>query len=286
MRIFKQGYFSTPVRDLRGVVSFRHLGCLPLDVSLAGTVGGLIYVGEVQLKPAAPGQVGGIRGRLAFPGASNLDEAVLSISVEMGKTSTASGGSEPPGTRPVPILRRAGKDGAFLLENLAPTPHFISIECPSALKKVLWGISIEPGTVRDLGQINLERPLQVAISWFTAPTPSFEQARLEQTKVIGDGEWQAQPRDYGFDLRLEQQEGRLLFSYGYGPCRLTDLGERELDAKVSINTDALLFRKPRGEVQAGHVYLLHQQHFQPQYWVLFRIDSIGPSGEPEQSPKR
>ena len=135
-------------------------------------------------------------------------------------------------------------------------------------------------------QVLLERPLTLQLSWLLGNKPEFGAATRLTESLSAGKDWKAKPRTYGHDLRFKQEGGRLLFESFYGPCRLADLGLRQLDPTLSLDTGSLDFLNPQGEVLEGHVYLLRQEHFDPPYWVLFRVDAIGKpvAGLPTRPP--
>jgi serine/threonine protein kinase/outer membrane protein assembly factor BamB len=274
MKILQGGYFATAIKDLQQPLCFRLPGCLPVDVPLKGHSGELIFVGDVVMPAVAPGQVGGIRGRIRMQDGSDAQGAQVSASISMGPINHMSNGSEPRQFFPDPIGGRVAADGEFLLQALSPTEHDVNIQAHGFLP-VTKNVAVRPGDTNVLGDVLLERPLSAQVSWLVEEQPNFATAQQRKAVVFAGQAWKSKPSSDGrSDLWFKQRNGRLYFDCSYGPCKITDLGVRPLEGTLTLDVGFLTFEPPRSQVEAGHVYLFRQEAFSPPYWVLLRIDAI------------
>jgi hypothetical protein len=277
MEVLEGGYFVSAVRDLEGILSFRLPGCLPVDLPLKGRAGEMVFLGEVVLPAATPDQLGGIRGQVRLADGQDPSLARVSASIERGPINRPSNGSEPRRYSPDPLFGLVGTNGEYLLTGLSPASHWVSISASGYLP-VARSIAVSPGETNELKQVVLERPAKLQLSWCVSAKPEFASATRRTAILSAGNAWKAKPGSYGFDLRFHQRNGRLFFEFFYSPCRLADLGLGPLDPAMSVDPGFLDFREPQGEALAGHVYLLHQESFDPPYWVLFRIDWVKAEG--------
>jgi hypothetical protein len=274
MKILDGGYFASAVKDLRMPLSFRLPGCLPVDFPLKGKTGDLAFLGDIPIPAASPSQLGAICGKIRLEGLAYVGQARVSAFIEMGEINHFSNGSEPRQFFPGPVVGQLASNGDFFIAGLSPTKHWVAVNAPGCLA-ISRSVLVEPGRINDLGTLELARSLVINLSWYVADKPEFAGAVRCQGTVRSGDEIPFSTRKHGNDLSILQTAGNLSFHSFYASSRMTDLGAQPLVASQLLDIGSLELAAPHGQVQEGHVYLYRQEHVQPVYWVLFRVDAIG-----------
>ena len=125
-------------------------------------------------------------------------------------------------------------------------------------------LRLNPGETHEDGNDHAGATTQVAISYRVATRPPFTKASPERQTVFGGGRfranWQASPKYY-HDLEFPQNNGKIRFRAGYGPCSIADLGPGKVEDFLVVDPTSAKFTDPRNVVpQSGHVYLLDHQN--------------------------
>lgn len=269
MEILEDGYFAGETKDLVRPVGFRMHGYAPLDLELKGRSGEIVDVGTIHMKQLAKAELLALRGRAQLEGQENADGVSVRLSVMNGAVNTPHNGTSPRRHWPALVMAEIAGDGAFVAEGFSPIEYYCTVQAPGFVMKS-FPVAFESGKNLDLGTILLERPFEIALTYFVTDKPPFDSSPEQKSVLSGGDRWKATPDIYGWDLEFKQKDGEILFDYSYAPCYLMDLGEGSIHDFVQNASDENPQERPQKmKVQSGHVYLLNQAHWKR--WVLFEV---------------
>ena len=269
MQILEDGYFAGETKDLVRPVGFRMHGYAPLDLRLEGLSGEVVDVGTIHMKPLPKEELLTLRGKVRLEGRDTADGASVQLSVTHGPVNTPSNGTSGRPSWPADIRPEIIDSGAFVAKYLSPVEYYCQVKAPGFVTKS-FPVAFESGKDIDLGEIHLERPLEITLTYLVADKPPFDPAQMRKTVLPGGDRWKATPEIYGWDLEFKQKDGDIFFDYAHGHCFLMDLGEGSIKDLLQRAAAERPQDSPRGQkVQNGHVYLMNQTHWK--HWVLFEV---------------
>lgn len=270
MPILPGGYFAGEVGDLTHPIGFRLHQFAPLDVPMHGRTGSVIDLGTVHMKPLAPDELVGLKGKVTLDGKTAPTAAAVRLSVQTDSINTPGGATSARSRWPAPVSANVDAHGVVSATGFSPMKYLATIQAPGYLKRTV-NLDFQPGVGADLGLIDLEPPKRISLSYSIAKERPFDLSRPQQVSLLGGSRWKATPEIFGWDLEFLQESGALQFRSSYGPCLLRDLGVGKLeDFAAALNTatpERLALKQP---VESGHVYLLHQGR--RQRWIAFRVE--------------
>ena len=270
MQILKDGYFAGATKDLFRPVGFRMHGYAPFDLRLEGRSGEVIDVGTIHMKALPKEELLTLRGKVTLAGQDNADGASVSLSVKNGPVNTPSNGTSPRPHWPAPITPEIAGSGAFVAEGFSPIEYYCTVQAPGFVEKS-FSVTLESGKDLDLGEVRLERPVEITLTYLVADKPPFDPSQKHKTVLSGGDRWKVTPDIYGWDLEFKQENGDVLFNYSYSPCYLMDLGEGSFEGVLQRAAQENPQNQPRKQkVRSGHFYLMNQAHWKR--WVLFEVD--------------
>jgi hypothetical protein len=269
MEILEDGYFAGETKDLVTPVGFRMHGYAPLDLELKGRSGEIVDVGSIHMKQLAKEQLLALRGRVQLEGQENAEGASVLLTVMNGPVNTPHNGTSPRPRWPSPVTAEVRNDGSFGAEGFSPIKYYCTVQAPGYIKKA-FSVAFEGDKDLDLGEIRLERPIEITLTYLVADKPPFDPSQERQTVLSGGDRWKATPDIYGWDLEFKQEEGDVLFDYSYAPCYLLELGKGSVEDFIQRASEEQPRAQPRKQkVENGHVYLMNQAHWNR--WVLFEV---------------
>lgn len=266
MPIHSEGYFVGPVKESGRPVGFRRQGYLPAQITPSAEPGSIEYVGEVRLTRMPETMASSLLGKIVFDDVTATPVAAsLSLVAPFNHPSYGDAqGYLYSGNANV------SRSVEFSASGLSPTDYSIYITAPGYLSQGRT-FSLKPGETHSAETITLERAMRIAIFYRVATSPPFTKAHPEQQTLLGGDKFDVNPQDPYFDLQFPQKDGRISFRSVYVPCSIADLGPGKLDDFLGVDPASARFSDPPKVVpQAGHVYLLNQQHLK--HWVLFRLE--------------
>jgi hypothetical protein len=162
----------------------------------------------------------------------------------------------------------------FSASGLSPTDYSVYISAPGYVGQERT-FRLNPGENHGEGTVTLERSRIITVSYRVATRPPFTKASPERQTVFGGGRfranWQDSP-EYYHDLEFPQNNGKISFWAGYGPCSIADLGPGKVEDFLVVDPTSAKFTDPRNVVpQSGHVYLLNHQE-SGNHWVLLQLE--------------
>jgi hypothetical protein len=274
MDILSEGYFAGPVKDLERPVGFRMHQYAPYDLQLKGIVKDekmdLVDVGTIHMKPLSTDELVSFKAQVDLEEGGDISQTKIELSVRNGPVNTPTNGTEPRRYWPDPIKISIQEDGLAQADGFSPIEYWCSVTAPGYLKKKGFEIEFKPGKTLDLGTITLEIPKQIELAYIVTENPPFSPDDLKTIIIPAGTRWKAVEDIYGWDIEFKQEKGAVLMAYSYAPCYLWDLGDRDINQYVNIDTSNLSQRLQRNpEAIHGHVYLVHQNHWKR--WILFKI---------------
>jgi len=273
MEILPDGYFVGPVNDLVRPVGFRLHQYAPYDLQLEDLEKdkekNLLDVGTIHLKPLAKDKLADLKASVLLEDAGDLSKAVLLLSIGKGPVNTPSNSTEPRPVWPEPIKVPVQQNGRLKASGFSPAEYQCRLEAPGYLDKD-FPVEFKQGQTLDLGTITLEKPKQIRLSFIVSKEPPFDINDLKTVTIPAGAKWKATDDIYGWDLQFRQDKGSVIMDYSYAPCYLWDLGEGDIEQYVDTGkTTTPPATRNNWQAGNGHVYLLHQAHWQR--WVLFKI---------------
>ena len=267
MPVHSEGYFVGPVKESGRPVGFRRQGYLPAQITPSGEPGSVEYVGEVRLERMPETMRSAVRGKIVLEEEVTATPVVASLSLVAPFNHPSYGDAQ---GHLYSGNANVSRSVEFSASGLSPTDYSIYITAAGYLSQGRT-FTLKPGETHNAETIALERARRLEISYRVATSPPFTKARPEQQTVLGGGQFDTNGKDNGFDLRFEQNNGKIGFQYVYAPCSIADLGPGKLDDFLGVDPTSAEFSDPRNVVpQSGHVYLLDQKHFK--HWVLFKLE--------------
>lgn len=243
----------------------RFHGYYPAELELTRRPGEVCYLEAVPLRPLDAKTRAELRGRISLPEQLERKRIWASIGLSHGYFGDR---NTQVSEAPLENYRRFEVDanGQFQLGNLVPAEYDLSLRVPGRVD-LYRRLSLRPGML-DLGEIELEIPKPLSISFLFASGPDFSSATLRKQLVQGGMRWSATPQSEALnDLVFKQTGGRITFSYYHGMTRMIDLGAGSLEEHRGVDPSAFqLIRPDEVPLQLGHVYLLQSR---PDRWVLF-----------------
>ena len=243
MPIQSEGYFAGPVDDSHRPVAFRRQGYFPIQITPSGEPGSVEYVGEVRLKRMPETMASAVRGKIVLEGEVQPTPVAAKLYFVVPFNSPSYFGAEG-------ILdygdATVSRSVQFAASGLSPTDYSVSISAPGYVGQQRR-FRLNPGETHDEETITLARATQVAISYRVATRPPFTKASPERQTVFGGGRFRANWEDskqYYSDLEFPQNNGKISFRAGYGPCSIADLGPGKVEDFLGVNPTSAKFSNP------------------------------------------
>ncbi len=291
MRIIDGGFFADAVRDLSKPIRFQCHGYHPLELvvpaDLKPDADGIYDVGVVQMQRCPPSELSQISGVVKLEGGRANSKVSVSLRHSIISPNTVSGGYG--GGSSKSISASVSPNGSWILKDIAPGDYYISFYGSPHLGSG-QALKVEPSESRMLDDVTLELPHELKVDFIAAEADTWEfSADHANSMDLWTGQsWKVAGSQYSSELRLDQKDHKLTFSYGYAPCYLTDLGEGELDDFCGKTLKAERGSPQKTPVIPGHVYLLNQLGTGRN--VLFTTDIGGPVAigqtRPDGMPRR
>jgi beta-lactamase regulating signal transducer with metallopeptidase domain len=270
MEILSDGYFAGDTDDLIRPIGFRLHGYAPLNIELKGRSGKMVDLGTIHMTPLPASELLDLTGTIALEGEKDVSKASVGFTIEGFPINTPTDGISPRKHWAAPIKAKIDADGRISASGFSPCPYYCAIKAPGYVTKDMT-VTFKSGQTLDIGNITLEKPKQIELTYIVAEKPPFDAAKKKNTTVAGGERWKATKDIYGWDLEFAQVKGDILFNYSYAPCYLKDLGEGKIEDFIDSELDTDFQTNPdKLKVQSGHVYLLNQEFWKR--WVIVKVN--------------
>jgi hypothetical protein len=267
MHILPGGLFAGTAGDLERPIGFRLHQYAPLDIVPKGKPDEIVDLGVIRMSRLPQADLVPLKGRIVLEEGGDPSQVSATLRISNGPVNSISGGTQ--GSRgQKPINLAVTREGDISAGGFSPLPYYCSLQAEGFVPKG-FPVEFRDKEGADLGTVTLVRPRRMTIEYIVSGKDGFQGNAVQSVDLGGGDHWKATPDIHGWDLRIGQENGELLFQAPYTPCFIADLGSIEL--KDSLDADPASAKEdPNGmAAKNGHVYLLNQQHWKRN--ILFKV---------------
>ena len=272
------GWFAAWVEDPHEPIRLRSWAYEPLEIDLSEHVSKLgsqhvVDIGRFTLKRLVPARAATVRGRLPFP-PGEQPRSYVAVLVVPPRPRSAAWGYMPHDHPQLDRVISTREDGSFELVMLPPGAVTLSLHMTGRIMRRLER-TLAPGETVDLGEVELEVPRPVAITYVVSDSPSFT-APSDTARVRAGQSFRAEhPKlpPHASTFQIAQSDGRVSLQIFNGTRTIYRLGSGPLDRYRDARERVLPQAITQRDVEAdGSVYLLHAAAFG--HWVLFSARAL------------